>query len=267
MFLKRLRCTDVPVAPPPKPWEETIVSIEGNIGSGKSTLISALQREFSCQHEDIRCLPEPVDDWIPILTKFYNDPPRFSLAASIRILLSYCDKQKFFGCVTERSPFSSRYIFTQLQHDSSLLDPTEFAIYDQAFQHWGWQPDITFYVNTPPDVCLQRIRQRGRECENQVTLDYLGQLHQYHDTALRTRFKGRILIEVDGTQPPVALARAVADTINTLKVFADIATVPQAGVQFVYRLNIETGEQDNCQQRRVTRNRPPLPLADRPNTV
>ena len=57
-----------------------ILSIDGNIGSGKSTLYKDLQSHYK-NNADICFVPEPVDDWthivdgdnVPILTNLYKD--------------------------------------------------------------------------------------------------------------------------------------------------------------------------------------------------
>ena len=61
-----------------------IFSIEGNIGSGKSTLVKILQEK--CPH--FIYMLEPVDEWAEvkdsagenILTKFYRDQEKYSFS-------------------------------------------------------------------------------------------------------------------------------------------------------------------------------------------
>ena len=61
-----------------------IISIDGNIGSGKSTLINILKDEFRFD-ENIIFLDEPVNEWLQIndgttniLDYFYNDKKRWA---------------------------------------------------------------------------------------------------------------------------------------------------------------------------------------------
>ena len=67
-----------------------IISIEGNIGSGKSTFIKKLEEHWNSSQrldEKIFFLSEPVDEWLTIkdendehiLSKFYNDQEKYSL--------------------------------------------------------------------------------------------------------------------------------------------------------------------------------------------
>ena len=65
-----------------------IISIEGNIGSGKSTLIKKLKEII--KNDDILFLDEPVDEWMEIkdengehiLSKFYEDLFSYSVFLS-----------------------------------------------------------------------------------------------------------------------------------------------------------------------------------------
>ena len=57
-----------------------IISVDGNIGSGKSTLVNHLREKYK-DSEMVCFLDEPVDDWkkivdedgVDILSKFYGD--------------------------------------------------------------------------------------------------------------------------------------------------------------------------------------------------
>ena len=74
-----------------------IISIEGNIGSGKSTVLKALQddeAEFLLSN-NIVVVPEPVEKWEQlkdpndgqsILTKFYKEPKRYAFLLQIFII-------------------------------------------------------------------------------------------------------------------------------------------------------------------------------------
>lgn len=213
-----------------------MVSIEGNIGSGKSTILSALEGIIKDYQQDIMCIPEPVGDWTPILTKFYQDQKRYSFATGIRVLLSYQNKNKFLGNISERSPFAGRYIFTALHEQDDMIDPVELDIYKQAYVQMGWQPDLVFYVKTPPEVCADRAAQRARDCESTLTLEYLQRLHDMHETALKDQYTGRLLVELDGTDDPKTNAMGIFQVINTIRRLGDLVVTPPLGHQAFYRL-------------------------------
>ena len=72
-----------------------IISIDGNIGSGKSTLYTDLQTHFS-NRTDICFVPEPVDSWTkivdvdktPILTNLYKDTKRYAFRFQMMAYIS-----------------------------------------------------------------------------------------------------------------------------------------------------------------------------------
>ena len=62
-----------------------VVFVEGNIGSGKSTLVRSLAAKYE-NHKDVYFLQEPVDEWktivdengVDIITNYYKDQKAFA---------------------------------------------------------------------------------------------------------------------------------------------------------------------------------------------
>ena len=91
------------------------ITIEGNLASGKSTLVMRLQ-EWS----RIPTFLEPVDKWT-LLCKFYEDPKRWSFTFNTEVLISMSKwKHNDYQSIYERSPLSCRHVFTQLHVDSGV---------------------------------------------------------------------------------------------------------------------------------------------------
>ena len=67
-----------------------IISIEGNIGAGKSTILNYLKEHYA-NHELITFVEEPVDMWgdikgddnEDILTKFYKNPKEYAFSFQV----------------------------------------------------------------------------------------------------------------------------------------------------------------------------------------
>jgi deoxyguanosine kinase len=59
-----------------------LISIEGNIGSGKSSLL----RNLSDKH---KVIPEPVEDWGQCLTKYYEEPRKHAYELQMKAMASY----------------------------------------------------------------------------------------------------------------------------------------------------------------------------------
>jgi deoxyadenosine/deoxycytidine kinase len=72
-----------------------IISIDGNIGSGKSTLYTDLQKHYQ-DRTDICFVPEPVDDWTkivdaentPILTNLYKNTKKYAFRFQMMAYIS-----------------------------------------------------------------------------------------------------------------------------------------------------------------------------------
>ena len=72
-----------------------IISIEGNIGSGKSTILKSLKEHFE-NSRNIIFLQEPVDEWATIkdkegntiLSKFYGNQKKYSFAFQMMAYIS-----------------------------------------------------------------------------------------------------------------------------------------------------------------------------------
>ncbi len=172
------------------------ISIEGNIASGKSTLVSRLQ-----QTTRIPVFLEPVNNWT-LLDKFYEDQTRWGFTFNTEVLLSMHKwKTNNYNSIYERSPNSCRFVFAQLMFDDGILTKEELVLFDKLFEGYGWDQDAIIYVRTPPEICYQRMHQRGRECESNVSLEYLQKLDKAHDFMLDLLQKQKPeikIIEIDG---------------------------------------------------------------------
>lgn len=191
----------------------TIVSIEGNIGVGKSTLINQIELYLIRSNiTDVIVLKEPVEEWTDIvdstdgesvLTKFYNDPEKFSFSFQVLVLntlLKLLKKTielnpKCRVIICERSILSSRQVFAKMLFNSSKMNEVEYKIYESLFDNdmKVFTPSKIVYINVAPEVCLQRILKRNRSAENEICLDYLIQCDKYHQ-------KWLLLTEYDKTE-------------------------------------------------------------------
>lgn len=176
-----------------------ILSIDGNIGSGKSTLYNDLKNIYH-GHSEICFVPEPVDDWknivdhdgTPILTNLYKDTKkyafRFQMMAYIsrlRLLRQKVKENKYKIIISERCVQTDKMVFAQMLYDDGMIDHDEFQIYLNWFEEF--LDDITLggiiYVRAEPDICKKRVHIRGREGEN-IPLEYLTKCHNYHEAWL-----------------------------------------------------------------------------------
>ena len=183
----------------PNKHENTrIISIEGNIGTGKSTFIKTLQQRFA-NDDSIIFLQEPVSEWnaikdeneITILERYYADQKTFAfpfqmMAYISRIaLLREALRKKPRVIITERSVMTDKWVFASMLKDDKKIDEIGYAIYNRWFEEFLTDlPIFTHvYLRCEPSVSANRVKKRNRKGED-IPLEYLERCHMYHDNWL-----------------------------------------------------------------------------------
>ena len=175
----------------------TIIAVEGNIGTGKSTLLNKLKNHIDSS-KIIFC-QEPIDEWTKIknkngetiLNEFYNDPKKYSFSFQIMILKTMNDllqntiknNPQCEMIICERSFLSSRYVFTQMLYKDGLMNDIEYQIYKDIFDTWCnnyYFPDKIIYLYSSAKICLQRIQKRSRNGENNIGIEYLQNCNDHY---------------------------------------------------------------------------------------
>jgi len=173
-----------------------MISIDGNIGSGKSTLMGELKTYFS-SNTNVVFLKEPVDEWetikdengTTILEKFYENPSKYGFSFQIMAYISRLNimKQEFKKnpnaiFISERSLFTDKLVFAKMLFDSGNIELVNYKIYLQWFNTFAEDFPVSkvIYVNTDPEICHQRIEKRSRTGESNIPLEYLQNCHKYH---------------------------------------------------------------------------------------
>jgi len=181
-----------------------LISIEGNIGSGKSTIINLLKK-----FDHIVFLPEPVEEWTTItdldgkniIEKYYADQKRyafpFQMMAYITRLKQLLERPES-DCIviTERCVYTDREIFAKMLYDTGLIEEIEYSIYLRWFDFFIKNIEVNnfIYLRTDPEICEKRITHRNRKGET-IPLEYLVKCHQYHEKWLNGKEN---LIILDG---------------------------------------------------------------------
>ena len=177
-----------------------MVSIDGNIGSGKSTLMGELELYFS-DNKKIVFLKEPTEDWkciidengITILEKFYENPTKYGFSFQIMAYISRLNimkeeqkKNPNAIFITERSLYTDKLVFAKMLFDSGNIELINYRIYLQWFNTFADDFPVSkvIYVNTEPEICHQRILKRSRTGESNIPLEYLQNCHKYHNNML-----------------------------------------------------------------------------------
>lgn len=180
-------------------YKREIITIEGNIGSGKTTLINKLQESLK---GDYIFLEEPLDEWLEIkdendntiLSKFYSDKSKYSFPFQMMAYISRLNKLKEKlnqnkSIFTERSLSTDKFVFAKMLYDNKLMDSCEYQIYNKWFDSFNKETAITkmIYVKTDPIICNERVNKRSRKGENNISQEYLNTCHLYHEEMIKNQ--------------------------------------------------------------------------------
>lgn len=175
-----------------------IYSVEGNIGSGKSTFVEKLKNTMSkIYNYDILYVQEPVDIWETIcdkdgkniIEKYYDNNKKYAFSFQMMAYISRLTKLKNLlkrnnDCIiiTERSVYTDRFVFCKMLYDDDKIEEINYTIYLKWFDHFIDDIPISgiIYISTNPEICFNRIKERNRKGEN-ISLEYLQKCHEYHE--------------------------------------------------------------------------------------
>jgi len=84
--------------------------------------------------------------------------------------------------ITERCLLTDKYIFAKMLFDDGKIEKVEFDIYNKWFNQFNkYSISDLIYIQTNPEICLDRVKKRSRAGENHIPLEYLNKCHLYHN--------------------------------------------------------------------------------------
>ncbi|CAF1908919.1 hypothetical protein Bca4012_050050 [Brassica carinata] len=188
--------------PNTNPKKRLTFCVEGNISVGKSTFLQRIANETIELRDLVEIVPEPVDKWqdvgpdhFNILDAFYSEPQRYAYTFQNYVFVTRLmqEKESASGVkplrLMERSVFSDRMVFVRAVHEAKWMNEMEISIYDSWFDPVvsalpGLVPDGFIYLRASPDTCHKRMMLRKRAEEGGVSLKYLQDLHEKHESWL-----------------------------------------------------------------------------------
>ena len=149
------------------------ITIEGNIGAGKTTLAHLLSKHYNAR----LVLEEFADN--PFLSKFYENPQQYAFPVELFFMAERYKQQK--DLIQQKDLFQSLtisdYLFTKcLLFAKVTLPDDEFRLYQRLFEiiHQQLvQPDILIYLHAPVSKLQSNIKKRNRAYEQNIPDDYL----------------------------------------------------------------------------------------------
>lgn len=151
----------------------TFITIEGNIGAGKTTLSNLLARQFNAR----LVLEQFADN--PFLPKFYENPQQYAFPLELFFMAERFKQLK--ELIGQKDLFQSLtitdYLFTKCLLFAKInLSEDEFRLYQRLFDIMYQQlvqPEILIYLHAPISRLQQNIRKRNRSYEQNIPDDYL----------------------------------------------------------------------------------------------
>ena len=161
------------------------VTVDGNIGAGKTTLI----REMA-DIEGVLVIEEPMDEWDEVLASIKRNPKEYSFQLGLRTMTHFMnvdskikeikntnvDRPRII--IVERNARTQILAFQETAKDNGLLDEDQMKVLRTIYAMIAIQFDRRIFINTSTETCMKRIKQRGRGYEDGITKDILQKYHE-----------------------------------------------------------------------------------------
>ncbi|NSL87763.1 deoxynucleoside kinase [Chitinophaga solisilvae] len=156
------------------------ITVEGNIGAGKTTLANMLSQHFSAK----LILEEFADN--PFLPLFYERPQQYAFPLELFFMAERYKQLK--EMLQSHDLFSdvviSDYLFIKsLLFAKVTLPEEEFSLYQKLFDIINpqlVQPELLIFLNAPVTKLQENIRKRNRSYEQQIPDEYLLNVHDMY---------------------------------------------------------------------------------------
>lgn len=172
------------------------ITIEGNIGAGKTTLANLLSQELNA-----RLVLEAFAD-NPFLPKFYEKPDQYAFPVELFFMAERFKQLKELIQQTDlfQSLTISDYLFTKcLLFAKVTLPEDEFRLYQRLFDiihQQLLQPDLLIYLHAPVSKLQQNIKDRNRAYEQNIPDSYLQNLQDTYSHYLKNQSVPTLIIDV-----------------------------------------------------------------------
>ena len=170
------------------------IAIEGNIGAGKTSLVTQLGQEFNAK----RILERFKDN--PFLPKFYDNPQRYAFPLEMSFLADRY--QQLLDDITQFDLFKDCVIADYDVYKSMIfakitLQDEEFNLYKKLFQLMHKElpkPDMYVYLYQNTERLLENIKKRGRKYEQTIEASYLQKINDGYLEFIKSQYADKIKI-------------------------------------------------------------------------
>lgn len=190
------------------------LAVEGNLASGKTTILQKLAESFMKKGVQLEIIPEPIEKWtqygkskVNVLEKMYKEPNSsfiFQQIASLTKVQQFKDHKSEYKLV-ERTLSAQQRVFMPILKEDNKVSDLELEVMSEWIDFLNTlpqsTPDVIIYLQTTPEAVCERIAKRARKEEDVVSLAYLTRIHQqYEKWLLKEHRYPVIVVEADKIQ-------------------------------------------------------------------
>jgi len=175
------------------------IVIDGNIGAGKTTQLSLLQKLGGIVFR------EPIEEWP--LREFYEDPVKGIFPLQMAVLRTIVPQGPGFY---ERSLLSSRWVFWEWAKRRGIIEHEK--TYEYFYEHHKWSPDLYIFLSKSPEDCYLGISSRKQVGDDKVTLQYLQELDLLYKELLE-KIECKVYV-IDASKSPGAIHTEILHILN-----------------------------------------------------
>lgn len=159
------------------------VAVAGNIGVGKSTLVSLLCQKLSWQP-----FFEPVAE-NPYLADFYDDMRAWAFHSQIFFLTRRLHAHRQLidhptSVIQDRSVYEDAEVFACNLYRQGLIGERDYRSYRDLYEvliEFLPPPDLVVYLRASVPTLIERISSRGRDYERSISFEYLAQINELYE--------------------------------------------------------------------------------------
>lgn len=160
------------------------IAVAGNIGAGKSTLTQLLGDALDWQpfYE--------ANTENPYLADFYTDMRQWSFHSQVFFLGKRLEHHRQLldhprTAIQDRTVYEDAEIFARNLYQQGHMSDRDYDAYRSLYQAVSAflpPPDLIIYLQSSVETLQNRIHQRGRDYERNISPDYLLQLNRLYDS-------------------------------------------------------------------------------------
>lgn len=159
------------------------IVVAGNIGVGKSTLVTLLSRSLGWQP-----FYEPEGE-NPYLADFYRDMRQWAFHSQVFFLARRLQTHRQVldhpaSAIQDRSVYEDAEIFAANLYRQGAMTDRDYHCYEDLYRGMTAflpPPDLVIYLRASVPTLLDRIALRGRNYEREISADYLALLNELYE--------------------------------------------------------------------------------------